>query len=68
MPNSDKVYELMDAQGITQAELARRSGLCRTHLNHILKRNQGATEITIAKLCKGLKCKPEDIMLEVGDE
>lgn len=65
MPNSEKVMQLMDEQGLTQSELARRCGLCRTHLNHVLKRNKEAKETTIAKLCKGLKCKPEDIMLEV---
>lgn len=52
----------MDAQGITQAELARRCDLSRCHLNHMLRRDEAAKETTIAKLCKGLKCKPEDIM------
>lgn len=62
MPDSKKVMALMDEQGLTQAELARRCDLSRCHLNHMLRRDEAAKETTIAKLCKGLKCKPEDIM------
>lgn len=62
MPDSKKVMALMDEQGLTQAELSRRSKISRSHLNHMLNRDETALETTIAKLCKGLKCKPEDIM------
>lgn len=65
MPNSKKVLTLMDAQGLTQAELSRQSGIERSYLNHIIKRNMRVNEITLSRLCRGLKCKPEDIMLEV---
>lgn len=62
MPVSKKVLELMKQQGLTQAELSRRSGIEKSHLHHILNRNENVLEVTLAKLCKGLNCKPEDIM------
>lgn len=62
MPDSKKVFALMDSKGLTQAEVSRRSGIERSHLNHFLRRNESVNENTIVKLCRALECKPEDIM------
>lgn len=63
MANAKKIRSLMDAEGINGAELARRSGITESMISLILngKRNN-LKEHTLARLCKGLKCKADDIM------
>lgn len=61
MPNANKVKHRLVDLGMNQADLARASGLERHHVYKILNQSEDIRESTLKKLCKGLKCKAEDI-------
>ena len=64
MPYGLKVKAILEKQGMTQADLSRESGIDRSNISYIVNNNRNVREKTLAKLCKGLHCKPEEIMLE----
>lgn len=67
MPNANRIKHIMVDKGMTQADLARKSNIDKSHISHILKRNGSVLEPTLYRICKALDCKPEDIML-TGEE
>ena len=64
MPYGWKIKELLKQQDMTQADLSRKTGISESNICHIIKENRNVRETTLSDLCNGLKCKPEDIMLE----
>jgi len=52
-----QIVHRMNAAGISQAELARRSGVPRETLNRILKCNRTPDEATVAKIERALRRK-----------
>lgn len=64
MPNAKKVKEILAERKMTQADLARASGIDPSNISHILKSNRNIREKTLWRLCKGLRCSPEEIILE----
>ena len=64
MPYGWKVKAILEEQEMTQADLSRASGIEESNISHIVNNDRNIREKTLAKLCKGLGCKPEEIMLE----
>lgn len=64
MPYGWKIKAMLEEQNRTQADLARESKISESNICHIIKEDRNVREKTLYKLCKGLHCKPEDIMLE----
>lgn len=64
MPYGYKIKKILKDKGMTQAELSRASGIKESNISHILNQDRNVRERTLYRLCKGLGCKPEDIMLE----
>lgn len=65
MPDSKKIKRMMSEQGITQAELCRRSGIKPSNMSYIVNDDHKVKETTLMRLCNGLGCKAEDIALDV---
>lgn len=68
MPYGWKVKAILDEKNMSQAELSRLTGIEQSNISYIVNNNRNVTEETLWKLCNGLKCKPEEIMLEGEDE
>lgn len=68
MPYGWKIKALLDEQDMTQADLSRESGISESNICHIIKQSRNVRETTLSDLCKGLHCKPEEIMLGGKDE
>lgn len=64
MPYGWKIRAILDEKGMTQADLARASGIDASNISYIVNQDRNVREKTLWRLCKGLNCKPEDIMLE----
>ena len=64
MPNGWKVRKILAENDMTQADLARVTGMSESNVCRIVKGNRNVREKTLWRICKGLGCKPEDIMLE----
>lgn len=64
MPYGWKIKAILEEEGMTQADLSRESGIEESNISHIVNHNRNVREKTLYKLCKGLHCKPEEIMLE----
>lgn len=64
MPYGWKIKAMLEEQEMTQADLSRESGISPSNICHIIKEDRDVQETTLYKLCKGLHCKPEEIMLE----
>lgn len=56
---SEKIRSRMAELGISQAELARRSGLTTSHISYLVRgeRGQRLDRNTVTRLCKGLDVK-----------
>lgn len=63
----DKLWETMDAKGITQYDLYTKFNVNRAQINR-LRHNQNIEVNTIDKLCNILKCNVEDIMEHFQDD
>lgn len=63
----DKLWETMQARGITQYDLYTRYHMNRSQLNR-LKHDKNVEVNTIDKLCNILDCKVEDIMTHYPDD
>jgi len=59
-----KLQELRRARGMTQAELARRSGVPQSNLSNIEKEKHDLTVSTLLKLCAALKTEPAGLFKE----
>lgn len=64
MPYGWKIKAILEEEDMSQAELSRLSGIEPSNISHIIKSNRNVREKTLSALCKGLGCKPEEIMLE----
>lgn len=64
MPYGWKIKSILKERGMSQADLSRESGIEVSNISKIVNGNRNVREKTLYRLCKGLKCKPEDIMLE----
>lgn len=64
MPYGYKVKKIMQENGQTQKELSKATNISESNISKIIKENRNIREKTLYRLCRGLKCKPEDIMLE----
>lgn len=64
MPYGEKIRKILRDKGMTQADLSRASGIEESNISFIVNSNRNVRELTLSKLCNGLECKPEDIMLE----
>lgn len=64
MPNGWKVRKILAENDMTQADLARVTGMSESNVCRIVKGNRNVREKTLWRICKALGCKPEDIMLE----
>lgn len=62
MTSSRKIRDIMDGRGMTQIELARATGMKRSNVCKLVHNDRDVRESTLSKLCRGLGCKPEDIM------
>lgn len=57
-----KLRALNRRKRLSQKELARRSGVARTTINDIeMGRNNNPKWLTVIKLCRTLKCTPNDL-------
>jgi transcriptional regulator with XRE-family HTH domain len=56
---SEQIYQAMEAQGISKAELARRLGKSRAYLTKMLQGNVNFTIATLVKVAMALNCKFE---------
>lgn len=65
MPDAKKLQKAIRSNGFTQREFAKMIGSNETWLSYMVNNDTNATERSLAKMCKALGCKPEDIMLEV---
>lgn len=64
MTSGKKIQAIMSDLGISQSELARRAGMKRSNVCYIVNNDRDVRESTLSKLCRGLGCKPEEIMSE----
>ena len=67
MPQREKIKKILEEKGMTQADLARASGIDASNISYIISESRNVREKTLWKLCKGLGCKPEDIMWREED-
>lgn len=58
----DALVAKMKEQGVSGAELARRSDLSKDAISTYTTMRSLPTHKTLARLCKVLKCKPEDLL------
>ena len=63
MPYGWKIKEILKEKEMTQAELSRITGIKPSNLSYIVNNNRDVLETTLERLCYGLECRPEDIML-----
>ena len=63
----DKLWETMQARGITQYDLYTRYRMNRSQLNR-LRHDRNVEVNTIDKLCNILNCRVEDIMTHYPDD
>lgn len=68
MPYGWKIKEILKEKEMTQADLSRRSGISESNISYIISQNRNVREKTLWRICSGLECKPEDIMLGGKDE
>lgn len=64
MPYGWKIKKLLKERGMTQADLSRASGIEPSNISHIVNNDRNVREKTLWRLCQGLHCKPEEIILE----
>ena len=64
MPDGNKIRALLEERDMTQADLSRASGIEESNISYIINQSRNVREKTLAKLCRGLRCKPEEIMRE----
>ena len=64
MPVGWKIKAILKERGMSQAELARASGLKESNISYIVNNDRNIRERTLARICKALKINPEEIMLE----
>lgn len=57
-----------EARGISQADLAKASGLSQAHISQIERGPANPTFHTVLKLADGLGVRPSDLMPEGGHE
>ena len=60
--NKSKIIDLMCKRNMSQAQLARISGVRTATITALLKGNQNPTIKTINKIALGLNCQPSDIV------
>jgi transcriptional regulator with XRE-family HTH domain len=60
-----KLQELRENAGLTQEELAARSGLNRTHIYFLEQEHRSPKLETIEKLAIGLQLQPKDLMPDI---
>ncbi len=62
-----RVRELREAQGLSQSELARRTGIAQSTLSKLeAGSTTGIDFITLEKLAKGLGCDPGYLIVKKG--
>lgn len=64
MPYGWKIKKLLKEKGMTQADLARATGIDPSNICHIVNEDRNVRESTLYRLCEILQVKPEEIMLE----
>lgn len=64
MPYGWKIKAILKEKGMTQADLARVTGIDPSNISHIVNEDRNVREDTLYKLSRGLHVKPEEIMLE----
>ena len=62
-----RLSALREMRGITQAELAQRCGLKPAAVSHFETARRRPCLRNLLKLCEGLRCTPNDILLHNGD-
>lgn len=68
MPYGWKIKKLLKERDMSQADLARASGIEPSNISYIVNNDRNVREKTLWSLCQGLHCKPEEIILEEENE
>lgn len=66
METANWLRKKIEKAGITQAELARRSGISPTHITKVLNGERGLGEQSLLAIAKALHIPPENIYREAG--
>lgn len=61
MPNGKKVRHALVERDMTQADLARKSGISPEHISGIIRTDKNVRESTLKRICKAIGCNAEEI-------
>lgn len=61
MPNGKKVRHALVERDMTQADLARKSGISPEHISGIIRNDKNVRESTLKRICDAIGCKAEEI-------
>lgn len=67
MPDHNKVQRIMQDRSITRDEFAARMEIEPENTYRLTDRDANANEDTILKMCRALRCTPNDIMRDVWE-
>ena len=63
---ANRLPELRKKRNLTQTELAAKSGVCRSIIARFETGRQGISARNLERICKGLKCKMEDVLKDAS--
>lgn len=61
MPDRTKVKMELAKRDMTQADLARKMGVSRSHVTKIMSKGTDVRESTLKRICRAIGCRAEDI-------
>ena len=67
MISFDPLWETMDKKGVTKYRLHRHHNISKSQL-HRLAHNESVSTNTLDRLCNILRCKIEDICIQIQDD
>lgn len=59
--NGERIKEMLRERNMSQTELARRAGISKVNVNHIVNGERKGSVETLKKICAALGCDPKDV-------